>query len=408
MAHHGRFRLLTRHLSSAVLAPAPSGGAGTQQQQKKKKKAALFYDRAAENGAAAAVFAGERRARIASLVDLHPHVVTAENFFAQAATLKDVEVIFGTWGIVPFTDKHFAAMPNLKAVFYAAGNVRAFAQVKFACGRSRVRSPHACAARRLQLTKGSLFGLAIGTQQPLIDRGVVLTSAWGVNAIPVAEMCLSQILLSLRGYFRAVRNYKSVRTHAAKAFPRPGINGETVGLLGLGRIGRRLVGLLKHYPVHIIAYDPTFTRASAMDSLGVELVDTAEEVFKRAAVVSNHTPDLPSTRGTLGAAQFKVMRDGATFVQSGRGAQVVEADLIATMAERTDLTALLDVTWPEPPEEDSPLWKLPNVVISPHVGGTVGDEVSRTGEHAIGMFEMWAAGKELPDLVDAKVLAGMG
>lgn len=331
-----------------------------------RPRAAMFHDYPPGDGD---VFGDGRRERIAELTRLHPHVVTAETFELHAEALADVEVIFATWGMIRFEERHFQAMPRLRAVFYAAGNVKAFAA-------------------------------------PLVERGIVLVSAWQTNAIPVAEMCLSQILLSLRGYFRSVRRYRELRTHAAKAFWRPGVNGETVGMLGMGKIGTRLTALLRDYPLKVIAYDP-FLDAERAAALGVESVGL-DDVFERSAVVCNHIPDLPDTRSVLGAAQFRSMRDGATFINTGRGAQVVESDLAAVLRERPDLTALVDVTWPEPPAADAPLWDLPNLVISPHIGGTIGDEVTRLSDTAIAEFEAWAAGRPLRHQVTAEVLATMG
>lgn len=329
-------------------------------------RAALFFDYPTADGE---VFGQGRRRRIGELTDLYPEVVNAANFDAHAANLAEVEVIFATWGLPCFGPRHFAALPKLRAVFYAAGNVKAFAT-------------------------------------PLLEHGIVLVSAWDINAIPVAEMCLSQVLLSLRGYFRAVRRYRELKTHEAKGFPRPGVFGETVGLIGLGKIGTRLRRLLADYPVHVIAHDPFLTPARAA-ALDVEAVGLAE-VFQRSAVVSNHIPDLPHTRGVLAVGHFRAMRQGATFINSGRGAQVVEADLVEVLRSRPDLTALLDVTWPEPPSADSPLWALPNVVISPHIGGTVGDEVVRLADLAIEEFERWRDGRPLRHQVTAQVLATMG
>jgi len=329
-------------------------------------KSALFYDYPPADGD---VFGQGRRERIAELTDLYPHVITGGNFDQHAAALSDVEVIFATWGIPRFSESHFSAMPNLKAVFYAAGNVRSFAD-------------------------------------PLVERGVVLVGAWDINAIPVAEMCLSQILLSLRGYFRAVRRYEDIKTGVAKTFPRSGVFGETVGLIGLGKIGTRVRNLLSDYPIKVIVHDPFLTESRAQE-LDVESV-SLEQVFERSLVVSNHIPDLESTAGTLNATHFKVMREGATFINSGRGAQVVEQDLIRVFSARPDLTALLDVTLPEPPGANSLLWKMTNVAISPHVGGTIGDEVVRLADCVIDEFENWSDGRPLQYEITAKVLETMG
>ena len=269
-----------------------------------------------------------------------------------------------------FTDAHFAAMPRLRAVFYAAGNVKAFAA-------------------------------------PLVERDVVLVSAWAVNAIPTAQLVLSQILLTCRGYFRGVRQYAA--THdlaAAKSFRRAGAAGETIGLIGMGWIARRLTRHLRDFGFHVVATDPFLTAERARE-LGVERV-SLEDLFARAYVVSNHVPDLPDTKQLLSAELFTRLRDGATFINSGRGAQVVEADLARVLAARPDLTALLDVTWPEPPRDDSPLWTLPNVVISPHVGGTIGDEVGRLADCVFEEFLAWRAGRPLRYQVTREILATMG
>ena len=329
-------------------------------------RAAIFHDYPPEDGD---VFGSGRLERIAEFTDLYPDVVNADNFDEHAAALADVEVIFATWGMPRFTDNHFSAMPKLKAVFYAAGSVKAFAA-------------------------------------PLLERGVTLVGAWDINAIPVAEMCLSQILLSLRGYFRAVQQYREIKTHDAKLFHRTGVNGETVGLIGLGKIGTRVRNLLADYPVEVIAYDPFLSDGRAKE-LNVESV-SLEELFERALIVSNHTPDLETTQGALTGDHFASMREGATFINSGRGGQVVEGDLLRVLGERPDLTALLDVTLPEPPPSDSALWRLPNVVISPHIGGTIGDEVVRMADCMIDEFVRWRDGKALRYEITRAVFATMG
>lgn len=333
-----------------------------------KTRAAFFYDYPMRDGD---VYGG-RREKLAELTELYPHVVTAKNFNDHAAQLREVEVIFATWGMISFTEAHFAAMPKLRAVFYAAGNVKSFAP-------------------------------------PLVERGVVLVSAWAVNAIPTAELVYAQILLTCRGYFRGVRQYAATRdAAAAKDFRRAGAAGETIGLLGTGFIAQKLTKHLHAHGFRVIASasDPFLTdeRARAM---GVERVPL-EEVFARSYVVSNHVPDLPSTKHILGGALFERMREGATFINSGRGAQVIEAELARVLAARPDLTALLDVTFPEPPAPESPLWRLPNVVMSPHVGGTIGDEVGRLADCVIEEFLAWRAGQPLRYQVTREVLATMG
>jgi phosphoglycerate dehydrogenase-like enzyme len=332
-----------------------------------KIKTALFYNY--PSNIEGEVFGGGRRERVAALTELYPHVVHAGNFDAHAAKLADVEAIFATWGMMNFTAEQRARLPKLKAVFYAAGNVKAFAP-------------------------------------SLIENGITLVSAWAINAIPPAEMCLSQILLSLRGYFRTARQYRELKSFDAKRYWRPGVQDETIGLIGLGYIGALLRQKLRDYPLKVIAHDPFLTaaRATELDVTPVSL----EELFAKSYIVSNHIPDNETTRGVLTKKLFESMRDGATFINTGRGAQVVEADMIAVLKARPDLTALLDVSWPEPPPPDSELWKLPNVVISPHIGGTTGHEVTRLADCAIEEFEAWQAGRKLRYEVTREIFKTMG
>ena len=333
----------------------------------KKPKGALFYHYPSD--VEGEVYGNGRRERIASMTELYPEIIHAGNFDSHVEKLKDSDVIFGTWGMMNFTAEQRAQLPKLKAVFYAAGNVKAFAP-------------------------------------SLIDNDIILISAWAINAMPTAEMAFSQILLSLRGYFRSVRQYRDIKTHAAKAYWRPGVKDETVGIIGLGYIGSLVRKKLKDYPIKVLVHDPLLTaqRAAELDVTSVSL----DELFAKSYVVSNHTPDLPTTRDVLTRQYFASMREGATFINTGRGAQVVEADMIAVLKERPDLTALLDVTWPEPPAPDSKLWTLPNVTISPHIGGTTGYEVVRLADCAIEEFEAWRDGKPLRYQVTQHVFSTMG
>jgi phosphoglycerate dehydrogenase-like enzyme len=331
------------------------------------RKAAFFYDYPASDGD---VFGGGRRERIARLVELYPEVVTGATFEAHASKLADVEVIFATWGMPALSEQQLARLPALEAVFYAGGNVKAFAE-------------------------------------SLLEHHIVLVSAWAIDAIATAQLVLSQVLLTSRGYFRALRRYAQTRDlHEAKAFHRPGAAGEVVGLIGMGEVGRRLSVELRRLGFRVLTNDPFLTPERAQE-LGVEQV-TLEELFRRSYVVSNHIPDSPGTKQMLGASLFESMRDSASFINSGSGAQVVESHLVRVLKARPDLTALLDVTDPEPPSPSSPLWTLPNVVLSPRVGGTVGDEVTRLSDAMIDEFEAWQAGQPLRYQVTREILETIG
>ena len=106
-----------------------------------------------------------------------------------------------------------------------------------------------------------------------------------------------------------------------------------------------------------------------------------EDLFSRAFTVSNHLANNAGTKGLLNYDLFSRMREGAVFINTGRGAQVVEGDLCRILSERPDLTALLDVTDPEPPVEGHPFYSLPNCYLTPHIAGSAGDEVARMGRY---------------------------
>jgi len=291
--------------------------------------------------------------------NIHPETVTADNLDSELPKLSQTEVIFSTWGIPRLNEQQIAAMPKLKAVFYAAGSVRAFAE-------------------------------------PFLEREIMICSAVEANAIPVAEFCLGQILLSLKGYFINNRVAKSGQWSDAIKVIGPGVYGETVALLGVGSISRHLLKLLKNFNIRVIAVSNYLqSRPEEAALLGIERLVTMDEAFRSALVVSNHLPDKPDNRGIITKQHFAAMRPGATFINTGRGAQVDESGMVEVLRERDDLSALLDVTFPEPPSPDSPLYSLDNIQLSTHIAGSMNDEVHRMADYMLDEFRRWRDGKAL-------------
>ncbi|HLP25139.1 MAG TPA: NAD(P)-dependent oxidoreductase, partial [Acidobacteriota bacterium] len=124
-----------------------------------------------------------------------------------------------------------------------------------------------------------------------------------------------------------------------------------------------------------------------------------EEVFEIADVVSVHTPLLDETEKLIDGALLARMKHGATFINTSRGAIVDEPALIEFLRQRTDVDAVLDVTEPEPPLAASPLFDLPNVLITPHLAGCYGPECRRLGQFAVEEFQRHLAGQPLRGLV---------
>jgi phosphoglycerate dehydrogenase-like enzyme len=167
----------------------------------------------------------------------------------------------------------------------------------------------------------------------------------------------------------------------------------TVGIISLGAIGVQVARLLQPFDIKVIAYDP-FWHQDHADRFGTTLVPL-DTLFATADVVSLHTPWLPETEGMITGSHMRKMKPHAVFINTARGAVVRENELIAVLMERPDLTALLDVTYPEPPAADSPLFDLPNVILSPHIAGAMNGEIQKMGQLMADEFLRWQNGKPM-------------
>lgn len=302
------------------------------------------------------IYGAPERADIDELVTMVAPQQTAESIAAHPELLADVDVVFSGWGMARLDEGLLAAAPNLEAVFYSAGSIRGFA------------------------TDASW------------DRGIIICSAWAANAVPVSEYTLAQILFSLkRGWHHALTIRREQRW--TKQAIVPGAYCSTVGIISLGMIGRLVVERLRPFDIRIIAYDPFVSEGAAAD-LGAELC-SLEDVFKRADVVSLHTPKLPETLGMITGAHLASMKEGTTFINTARGAVVRETEMVEVLQVRSDLFAILDVTDPEPPVDGSPLYTLPNVILTPHIAGSIDTECRRMARYMIDDYRRYLAGEPL-------------
>ena len=285
--------------------------------------------------------------------------------------LKGVAYAFSTWGVTALTEAELRTLlPDLKALFYAAGTVQAFAR-------------------------------------PFLRRGVKIFSAWGANAVPVAEVTVAEIVLANKGFWRTMhRGGCPVWTEHDCARPHPGNFGTAVGVIGAGMIGSMVIERLRDYRLRVMVFDPFLSEARAAE-LGAQKVTDLPTLFAGCHVITNHLANNAQTVGMIDRRCFDRMGDNAVFINTGRGQQVVEADLIAALKEKPDRTAVLDVTWPEPPVEGSELYTLPNVILTPHNAGSIGNEVARMGEYMAAEFEAFAAGSPTKYMVTEKMLETM-
>lgn len=275
----------------------------------------------------------------------------------QQSPLPETEYIFTTWGMPTLTEAEINCyFPNLKAVFYAAGSVQAFAR-------------------------------------PFLRKNIRVFSAWAANAVPVAEVAVAQILLANKGFFQLHSRYREGHGAVmpyAEGFP--GNYRTTVGLLGAGMIGRYVIQLLKSYNLELLVFDP-FLSAEQAKALGVQKADLSE-VFVRSQTISNHLANNAQTKGMLDYNHFSRMKPNATFINTGRASQIVTADLFRAMEEEPGRTAVLDVTEPEEPlTPQSNYWKHPNIILTPHRAGSINNEILRMGEFMFAEYEALLQGK---------------
>lgn len=303
----------------------------------------------------AQIYGACQRREIGALVELRGHA-TAQAIRADFERLHDIEVIFSGWGAPVMDEAFLAHAARLKAVFYGAGSVQKFVTPAF------------------------------------WQRNIVLSSAYAANAVPVSEYTLATILLSLKHFWHYASDTREQRSYPEQrgAF---GAFGSTVGLISLGAIGRLVRERLRPFELHIVAYDP-YVSADEAALLDVQLV-SLDELFGRSDVVSLHTPWLAETEGMIQAKHFELMKPKATFINTARGAVVREQEMIDVLSQRPDLYAVLDVTYPEPPVAESPLYSLPNVCLTPHIAGSIGPECRRMGQYMVEELRRYLAGRAL-------------
>ncbi|WP_420111457.1 hydroxyacid dehydrogenase [Pseudactinotalea sp.] len=315
-------------------------------------------------GIADQVLSGVDRARWERLVDADGLHTSTESLLATPQ-LAQVQVLLTGWGGPRLRPELLARMPALQLVLYAAGSVRHLATDEF------------------------------------WDREIALVSAADANNEPVADYVHAAIVMALKGehhaqaHLRRERSYPSDQGHL-------GIYGQIVGLVGFGSIARKVAARLRALETTLLVFDPYLTAADAEDH-GVERVETLVDLFERSQVVSVHAPWISGVNdGMIGRSELEALPHGAAFLNTARGALVDEAALADVLRARPDLFANLDVTRPEPPEPDSPLWDLPNVRLTGHIAGSIGTERTRLGRLVIDELERWLAGQELRHRVTAE------
>ena len=315
------------------------------------------------------LFTPDARAELESIVELvTPAPVDLAGL--DDDVLGGIEVVVGSWGCNVLDGDLLARMPKLRLLAYAAGTVKA-------------------------------------TVTPETwEHGVVVSSSAAANAVPVAEFTVAAIVMIAKDVFRVRDRHRQLRGREPVAPIGPaadvGARGLKIGVIGASSIGQLVIERLASLDVEVAVADPY------LDDEGAQVLGVArrelDDLFGWADIVTVHAPELPSTRHLVNTDRLGRMHDGAWLVNTARGS-LVDTDALTRECVAGRLGAFIDTPDPEPLPPESPLYDLPNVVLTPHIAGSLGNEVARMGDLAVAEVRRFLAGEQLAHEVRVADLA---
>lgn len=304
--------------------------------------------------------------RLKEFSNLNPEIPQKINEKSIKRVIKGAEGCISGWGTLRLTKDILDEAPNLKIIAHSAGSVKGIVSEEVW-------------RRRITVTS-TASALGIGVAE--FTLGIMLTTmkrVWWFNE------------LTHRGFWREDEEVKKVKEPYKKV----------IGVIGAGNVGRNFIRLLKNLEVKVLLYDPYCSEEQAKE-LRVKKI-SLEDLMKNSDVVSLHAPNIPSTYHMINRDNLKLLKDGAIFINTARGASVDEKALIEEL-KKGRITACIDVTEPEPPGENSLLRKLPNVILTPHIAGAVANNRFRQGNYAVGEIIRFFSGEKVKDEVTEDML----
>ena len=235
-------------------------------------------------------------------------------------------------------------------------------------------------------------------------RGVMVVNAPTSNIVSAAEHAIALLLATARHIPAADASLRSGQWKRS-AYTGVELNGKTVGVVGLGKIGQLVAQRLAAFDVRLIAFDPYVAPARAAQ-LGIELV-SLEELLRRADMISIHLPKTPETLGLIGKDQLALTKPGVLIVNAARGGLVDEDALAEAVRSGHVGGAGIDVYVTEP-TTSSPLFELPQVVVTPHLGASTDEAQDRAGTDVARSVQLALAGEFVPDAVNVQVTGVVG
>jgi len=311
------------------------------------------------------LFAADDAARLAELCTIVDPVSLQRFDDPRAeAALAGANILVTGWGCPKIDAAVLVRAPELKLIAHAAGSIKGW------------------------------------VTPDVFARGIEVVGAADANALPVAEFTLAAILFANKRVFDFSAFYRRERRGLdlyLKADPGIGNFGKTIGIVGASRIGRLVIERLKSFDYTVLLYDP-FVSGEEAAALGATKMEF-DALLAVSDLVSIHAPSLPSTRHMLDARRLGLMRDGTILINTARGALIDEPALLREL-ESGRLSAVLDVTDPDVPPTDSPLYDLPNVLLTPHIAGAMGNERHRFGRLVVEEIGRFIRGEPLHHRID--------
>src|SRR3954452_15784360 len=318
--------------------------------------------------------------RYAGRVSL-PVVLIADKLAeSTVAALGDqVEV---RWVDGPDREKLLAAVPQADALLVRSATT--------------VDAEVLAAAPKLKIVARAGVGLDNVDVDAATARGVLVVNAPTSNIHSAAEHALALMLAAAREIPAADASLRE-RTWKRSKFSGTEIYGKTVGVVGLGRIGQLVAQRLAAFGTHVVAYDPDVSPERAAQ-LGIELL-VLDELLTRADFISVHLPKTPETKGLIDKEALAKTKPGVIIVNAARGGLIDEQALADAVTSGHVRGAGLDVFSTEPCT-DSPLFELPQVVVTPHLGASTAEAQDRAGTDVAASVKLALAGEFVPDAVN--------
>ena len=255
------------------------------------------------------------------------------------------------------------------------------------------------ASTRLKVVARAGVGLDNIDVPAATARGVMVVNAPTSNIVSAAEHAVA-LLLSAARHIPAADASLRAGQWKRSSFTGVELNGKTVGIVGLGKIGQLVAQRLAAFGVQLIAYDPYVAPARAAQ-LGIELLEL-DELLRRADAISIHLPKTPDTLGLIGKDQLALTKPGVIIVNAARGGLVDEDALAEAVRSGHVGGAGIDV-YVEEPTTSSPLFELPQVVVTPHLGASTDEAQDRAGTDVARSVQLALAGEFVPDAVNVQV-----